>query len=252
MILVTTGLVVGVFFVVAILIRVVQRLVPHPLRQEHNDVAGFVYAVMGVLFAMVLGFVVVNEWEALNTAKANTFTETDELGSLYWNSRAMPADLGRELEPTTKEYAQLVIDQEWPLLDNGGYSPQATNLVYKMRDEINALPTDTPREQILYNQSLRHVNNLAAARRVRLSESSDRVPAILWAALILGSVLTVFYTFLFGLPKFWSHVLIAGPLAVLVVLGLVLIQMLDHPFSGMTAVRPEAFEIFLRGLPAQR
>ncbi|HWE91214.1 MAG TPA: hypothetical protein VG317_17270 [Pseudonocardiaceae bacterium] len=252
MILVTVGSVVGTFIVIGLLIQVLQRAVPHPLRQQHNEVAGFVYAVMGVLFAVVLAFVVVNEWEALDTAKQNTFTEADELGSLYWNSRAMPADVGRALETTTKEYASLVIDQEWPLLDSGGYSTRATDLVYQMRDEINALPSDTPREQTLYDQSLQHINNLAAARRARLSESSDKVPAILWAALIMGAVLTVGYTFLFGLPKFWSHVLIAGPLAALVVLGLVVIELLDHPFGGMIAVQPEAFEIFLRGLPVQR
>jgi hypothetical protein len=68
----------------------------------------------------------------------------------------------------------------------------------------------------------------------------------------VGGVLTVGYTFLFGLSRFWSHFLIAGPLATLVTLAIAVISLLDHPFTGRIAVHPEAFEIFLRGLPAQR
>ena len=41
----------------------VQRLVPSRLRQEHNDVAGFIYAVLGVAYAVLLAFVVIVVWE---------------------------------------------------------------------------------------------------------------------------------------------------------------------------------------------
>jgi Protein of unknown function (DUF4239) len=252
MVLVTLSVVVGVSVVFSALILLVQRFVPHALRAEHNDVAGFVYAVLGVLFAVMLAFVVVNEWESLDVAKKNTFTEANELGALYWNARALPAAQGRALEKTTQDYARTVIDQEWPLMKSGDSSPAATALVYTMRDEINALPTDTDRQQTLFDQSLDHINNLAAARRDRLSESGEEVPGILWVALILGAVLTIGYTFLFGLSKFWSHLLIAAPLGVLVVLALVVIAELNHPFGGLISVTPDAFHIFLSRLPAQR
>jgi hypothetical protein len=36
----------------------VQRLVPIERRQEHNDVAGFIYAVLGVAYAVLLGLMV--------------------------------------------------------------------------------------------------------------------------------------------------------------------------------------------------
>jgi hypothetical protein len=65
-------------------------------------------------------------------------------------------------------------------------------------------------------------------------------------------VLTVGYSFLFGLANFWSHLLIAAPLGVMVVLALIVIDQLNHPFGGMVAVEPDAFRIFLNRLPAQR
>lgn len=246
------GIVAGVSLGVAALLYLIQQLIPHAIRREHNDVAGFVYAVLGVLFAVMLGFVVVDEWESLEATKSNTFAEANELGALFWNARAMPASVGRALEKTTKDYAATVITTEWPMMAGGESSPAATNLVYTMRDEINALPTDTAKEQTLFDQSLQHVNDLAAARRQRIDQSGEQVPTILWVALILGSVLTVGYSFLFGLANFWAHLLIAAPLGVMVVLTLIVVAQLSHPFSGMVAVTPDAFRIFLDRLPAQR
>jgi hypothetical protein len=247
-----TGIILAVLAGVAALLYAVQVLVPHGIRREHNDVAGFVYAVLGVLYAVMLGFVVVNEWESLEAVKSNIFTETNELGSLYWNARALPPDQGRELEKTTKDYAKVVIDDEWDMMNEGLSSARATQLVYTMRDEINALPTATPKQQSIYQQSLEHVNNLAAARRARINESAESVPGILWVVLILGSVLTVGYSFLFGLANFWAHLLIAAPLGLMVVLVLIVINQLNHPFGGLVAVEPDAFHVFLNRLPAQR
>jgi hypothetical protein len=247
-----SGIIVAVLVGVAVLLYAVQALVPHGIRREHNDVAGFVYAVLGVLYAVMLGFVVVNEWESLEAVKSNIFNETNELGSLYWNARALPPDQGRALEKTTKDYANVVIDDEWEMMDRGQSSAEATQLVYTMRDEINALPTATPKQQEIYQQSLEHVNNLAAARRARINESSESVPDILWVVLILGSVLTVGYSFLFGLANFWAHLLISAPLGVMVVLLLIVIDQLNHPFGGLVAVEPDAFHVFLNRLPAQR
>jgi prolipoprotein diacylglyceryltransferase len=41
----------------------VQRLVPSVSRQRHNDVAGFIYAALGVIYAVLLALVVISVWE---------------------------------------------------------------------------------------------------------------------------------------------------------------------------------------------
>jgi hypothetical protein len=40
-------------------LAVVQRLVPTAIRKEQNDVAGFIYAVLGVIYAVLLALVVI-------------------------------------------------------------------------------------------------------------------------------------------------------------------------------------------------
>ena len=46
----------------------VQRLVPTATRQQHNDVAGFIYAALGVIYAVLLALVVIAVWEEYQAA----------------------------------------------------------------------------------------------------------------------------------------------------------------------------------------
>ncbi|WP_024804086.1 DUF4239 domain-containing protein [Nocardia sp. BMG51109] len=231
---------------------VMRRWLRYGAPAEHNNVAGTLFQTIGALYAVLLAFIVVNEWTSLEEAKANIFTEANELGALYWDARALPPELGRALEATTQRYARVVIDTEWQELGRGGYSTEATELVYRMRDEINALPSDNPRVRSVFEHSLATVNELEAARRERLSQTGHNVPTVMWIVLAVGALVTVGFTFVFDLPRFWMHLLLVGSLTSLIVLSLSLILILDQPFVGAVAVSPDAFEIFLRGLPAQR
>ena len=50
-------LVIGGFVLLSLLLaRVVRALVPNDLLREHNELAGFIFAVIGVIYAVVLGF----------------------------------------------------------------------------------------------------------------------------------------------------------------------------------------------------
>ena len=62
---ISTGLLlVAVAVVVAVVgLVLVQRLVPTERRKEHNDVAGFIYAVLGVAYAVLLGLILIAVWE---------------------------------------------------------------------------------------------------------------------------------------------------------------------------------------------
>ena len=83
-----------------------QRLVPHPVREQHNDVAGFIFAVVGVLYGVLLAFVVIAVWENVDKAKEHTFAEADALAGVYWMSREQPLPMGGKLENLTLDYAR--------------------------------------------------------------------------------------------------------------------------------------------------
>ena len=77
-------------------------------------------------------------------------------------------------------------------------------------------------------------------------EAEEGVPAVLWAVLVLGGVVTVGFTYLFGLESTWSHRLMVAAVSGLIGLVLFTIGTLEYPFSGGTRIGPEAFELVLK------
>lgn len=78
-------------------------------------------------------------------------------------------------------------------------------------------------------------------RRIRLLQSRKRLPAILWAVLLVGGIVTVGSTCLFGIEDFKLHVVQVFEISFLISLLLVSIAAIDRPFQGQVHVPPEAF-----------
>src|SRR5829696_8242527 len=159
----------------------VQRMVPVELRKQHNDVAGFIYAVLGIAYAVLLGLVVVAAWEQFQTARNTTEREASELAEVFWLGHRLPEAEGHRLQELARSYARVVMDEEWPLIARGGSSPRAWELMDEIRLTIQNMNPDTEAEQVLYYQGLERVYDLADARRDRLLDAREGIPPILWS-----------------------------------------------------------------------
>ncbi len=71
-------------------LALVEYLVPWQVRQRHNDVAGFIYAVLGVVYAVWLGFVTIAVWEDFEVARSTAHSEANELAELFWLAHELP------------------------------------------------------------------------------------------------------------------------------------------------------------------
>jgi hypothetical protein len=75
----------------------VQRVIPTALRQKHNDVAGFIYAVLGVAYAVMMGLMVVAVWEQWAAAKTIADDEASEVAEVFWIAHQLPQPEGRHV-----------------------------------------------------------------------------------------------------------------------------------------------------------
>ena len=224
----------------------VQRMVPIEVRKQHNDVAGFIYAVLGIAYAVLLGLVVVAAWEQFQTARNTTEREASELAEVFWLGHRLPEAEGHRLQELARSYARVVVDEEWPLIARGGSSPRAWELMDEIRLTIQNMNPDTEAEQVLYDQGLERVYDLADARRDRLLDAREGIPPILWVVLVVGAIVTVGFTYLFGLDDTTTHMLMVALLALIIGLILFTIGSLEYPFSGNVRLGPDAFELVLK------
>ena len=85
----------------------------------------------------------------------------------------------------------------------------------------------------------RQVDQVTAARRVRLHLATGLVPNVIWIALFLGALLTVGFTLSSAAKISAAQVSMTGVLSVLVTMGLVVIVSIDHPFTGPVYIHPD-------------
>jgi hypothetical protein len=220
----------------------VERLMPARRRLQHNDVAGFIYAVLGVAYAVLLGFMVIAVWEQWNAAIAATDQEASEVAEVFWLAHRLPEPEGRRLQELARSYARTVVNEEWPLMERGKVSPKAWTILDEIRDEIQRMKPTTNAQQVLYQQGLQQVGELADARGERLLDAEEGVPTILWVVLMVGGVEVVGFTYLFGLESTTVHVLMVASLTLVIALVLFTIAALDYPFKGDVRIGPDAFE----------
>jgi hypothetical protein len=220
----------------------VQRLVSTDRRKQHNDVAGFIYAVLGVTYAVLLALMLIAVWEQWNAAEATTTEEANELAEIFSFAHQLPQPEGRHIQELANSYAQLVVEEEWPLMQRGKSSPEAGATFDELRGTIEGLDPTRGAPLVRYNQVLEQLHGLGDARRERLLDAREGLPNILWVVLILGGVITVGFTYLFGLDSTLVHLLMVAALAMIISLTLFTVAALDHPFKGDVRIYPTAFE----------
>jgi hypothetical protein len=166
---VLTGLlIVAVATVVAVGgLVLVQRLYSTERRKQHNDVAGFIYAVLGVSYAVLLGLMLIAVWEQWNAAQDVASDEANELAGIFWFAHALPQPEGRHIQELARSYAQVVVEEEWPLMEQGRSSPKAWATLDELRGTILGLDPPTGAQQERYNQVLEQLHGLGDARRER-------------------------------------------------------------------------------------
>lgn len=240
------ALVVVTALVVIAVAFVLQRWVPHHRREPHNEVAGFVYAVVGVIYAVVLAFVVIVVWEGLGRARDLTYQEADNLVEIAWDANEMAPPYNVELKQEVRRYAIAVEHGEWELMDREHRLDPALSLqLDALRHTAQRIEPATDRQRIIFGRLMARITDVFDARRERSNLASEGIPGLLWIALIGGGVLTVGYAFLFGTANTLPHALMVASLACMVAFLLYLIAEAQMPFSGGLRVEPVAFRTIL-------
>src|ERR687893_1827124 len=231
-------------------LMLVQRFVSSELREKHNDVAGFVYAGVGVVYAVLLALVVIAVWEQYQRARETVETEANAVAEIAWLAHRLPNSERHQLQEQAQSYTREVVDQEWPLMaqrlyGHGRGSPQGWDLIDDIRATVQEVEPRSASERELYAEGLDQVQRLADARRMRLVQAEEGMPAVLWAVLVFGGVVAVGFAYLFGLQNTWAHRLMVVSLASVIALVLFTIGVIEYPFSGGARIGTDAFELIL-------
>ena len=169
-----------------------------------HDVSGSLYQVAGTLYAVILGLIVVDAMDRFHEASRSTASEASALANIVMISNGLGPDTRAEIQARAAEYADRVVDVEWPVLDQGIHAPEARAAAIRLVTTVTAFEPKGEREQTLYASMLTAANDLWNARRQRTSRGLNVVPTLEWVVLISGGIITVVFTYFFRLER-WGR-----------------------------------------------
>jgi hypothetical protein len=239
------AVIVAVVMVALIGLIAVRRAVPLTRLAQHTDVAGYVYAVIGVLYAVILAQVVIAGWEEYQGARTEASSEADAVLILNRLAQEWPQPERSHVNAALAAYAAHVIDVEWPAMAQGDFrSSEHAPVVHELWIAVTAAGR-ADGDSAVFAAALRQLETLDESRRNRVLIGEGGLPDAMTLTLVLGAVVTVGFSYLFAVDNGWIHAVMTASLALLVALLLLLQYQLENPFDGDSAIQPTAMRFVL-------
>jgi hypothetical protein len=241
------GLVVIVVWTGASLIGlcIFHRLVDVHVREKDTETVGLTYAIVAVVFAVLIAVIVVDVWETFAKADEIAAAEANKLSSLMLDTAGLSAPEAEAVRVDVDKYIDIVVKTEWPSQREGKLGEEVFEPGWAALGRLSTLlavfDPATMGQNATKAEMLRVVNELIKARRTRILAAGAHLPNVVWGILILGGAVAVFYTYLFGAHSFRIHLAITGLISSTIALVFVLLIALDYPFRGDVSVSDEAF-----------
>jgi hypothetical protein len=211
---------------------------------KNNEIAGFKFATVGVIYAVLLAFTVIAVWEKFSEAQNAVAEEAGAIAALHHFAGGGEPD-ALAVQTAISNYLKSAIEDEWPAMAREGESPATDHALDSLYGAALALDRSGSRGTADMVEIFRQVDSVTAARRIRLHLATGLVPSVIWFALFMGAALTVGFTLFFGSENPVAQVSMTGVLSVLVTTGLVVILSIDHPFTGPVYIHPDSLAAML-------
>ena len=222
--------------------RLSRKKIQHDMLVENHAVSGFIYNAVCVIYAVLIAFVVFVIWSNLEKTNSKIEGEANNLLNLYYDANAYPDSIKKEIQSTIREYVKRVTNEEWVSLGEGKADSSATKSFIKLNRIFLSIKTSDVANTEVLTQSINNMHDVREFRRHRILSSKQNMPDILWLVLILSTVIIVAFTFFFSVKNIWQNNVMMSFLVFVSVLVLYLIYVLDHPYVGVDAIKPEAFQ----------
>jgi hypothetical protein len=214
---------------------VVRRVVSLEHLSTNNEIAGFKFATVGVIYAVLVAFAVIVVWEKFSEAQAAVLKEAGASATIYrltaGNDPKMTA-----VRQAVDAYLNLAIEQDWPQMAIEKESREVTHSLNALYASALRLTEGEPRPVALLVEIFKQLDTITEARRSRLHLATGVVPPVIWLVLFSASIMTVVFTFFFGTENLRAQIFMTGILSALIFTGLFVIVEIDHPFTGPSFV----------------
>jgi hypothetical protein len=222
-------------------LAVSRRIVRHERLEATSTVAEQIFTLAGVLYAVLVAFVVVVVWEQFDQAQKDTESEAVAISDLLRDSEGLPPAVRPAIQQSLIAYINDVVNDEFPRMRRGEPIEQQSDHLTRVWQSFLQVQPVTEREISFYRESITRLDDLGSARKSRISSSQSEIPGEMWVMLLGGGAVMLIFTYLFGTPDLVLHGVLIALAGALLAFVLYLIFAMEHPFVGTIAVGSDPY-----------
>lgn len=212
-----------------------------PKDDRHNEVAGFIFATVGVLYAVLLAFTVIIVWEQYLSAESAVSQEAAALITIARDASSFPEPARGQVYDQLRAYAQFVISEEWRTMDESTLEHEESSGALAAINRIWSIYRSLPPSQV-DSHTTESLDILSSQRAVRLQSNVAALPDVLWFGLVLGALVTISFCLILHMENVQLHAFMTALLAGLIATSIWMILMINHPFVGTIHISTAAFQ----------
>jgi hypothetical protein len=232
----------AVFIAIAV-VATTRRLFPAADLRDGHESTGTLLAIVGTLYAVLLGLVVVNAMADFERASEAARMESNCLADIFLLSDRLPEPFRSRIRDTCRTYARQVVEDEWPTMERAQMSVEARVTAVSLTRVLDGFEPATEAHKVVYPVILDQIRELWDHRRDRAASAENGISAVEWVVLVVGALVTIFLGGLFHVGSRRLQYVVAGLTGLVIGLNLYLVCLFGYPFAGDMSVSSRPFKI---------
>lgn len=212
---------------------------------KYNEVTNYYFAAIGVLYGLTLGLIAVGTWENFNDVDSKVAKEANSLGALYRDLDGYPSALRTEAENLLRDYAKVVIQEEWPAHQQGQVLDRSEVILEDFENKIMAFEPSSESEKIAHAEVIQSLGELVGNQGLRIQSVHAALPGVLWAVVLIGAVVNMGITYFFWIDNLRVHALLVIAFSSVLAMLIFLTAAMDNPYRGQFSVSSDPFQYVL-------
>ena len=219
---------------------IVTRIAVNDRARAFKAVSPGMLPTLGILFALLVGFIAVEVWGNFDKAKVAVATEASALRAVVLLAGTFPEEQKARIYALINRHIELAVNQEWPEMahQQATLSPLPTALIEALHEAL-ALKHADDSQRTAQPEMVKALHTALDARRQRIVVSESSVGAVKWAGILLQGLCTLVAIAMVHSDNRLACAIALTLFATGIALSLLLIAAYSRPFTGEISVGPD-------------
>ncbi len=226
---------------VAVMLWLRNRIGGETLRRNH-EVAGFVYSVVGAIFAVTVALMVDTVHDEYIAGERCASSEAIAAGTIYHLADWFPDSGGKAVQLNLRDYVNAVVGPEWAGMARAVHrpAPEAEAAILALSASLKTIKPETAAQQAAYSEMLQRFTALREFRYTRLFGKRYEMPFPIWFSVVFGGLITIGFTLFFSMHSTRAQALLIFFVSAMIWSNILIISEVQYPFNGIDITPPRA------------